>query len=53
MQGYLQPFRFTDLRDEECRALETEIGELLKQATPLPGRPSFGFRPLRSSPEPS
>jgi len=53
-QGYLQPFRFTDLREEECRALETEIRELLQQATPLgPGRRGFGFKALRSSLEPS
>jgi hypothetical protein len=51
-QGYLQPFRFTDLRDEECRALETEVRELLQQATPLAsGR--RGFRPPRSFPESS
>jgi len=47
-QGYLQPFRFTHLRDEECRTLETEIRELLKQSTPLPpARRGFGFRPPR------
>jgi hypothetical protein len=34
-QGYLQPFRFTDLRNEECLALQSEIGELLKQAKPF------------------
>jgi len=34
-QGFLQPFRFTDLREEECRSLETEIRELLKQTTPF------------------
>jgi hypothetical protein len=45
-EGYLQPFRFTDLRDEECRTLETEIRELLKQTTPLaPGRRGFGVKP--------
>jgi len=44
-QGYLQPFRFTDLRKEECLALQTEIGELLKQAKPFAGgRRGFGFR---------
>jgi hypothetical protein len=31
-QGYLQPFRFTYLRDEECLVLQTEIRELLRQA---------------------
>jgi hypothetical protein len=34
-QGYLQPFRFIDLREEECLALQAEIGELLKQAQPF------------------
>src|ERR1700680_3631173 len=34
-QGYLQPFRFTDLRNEECLALQNEIGRLLKPATPV------------------
>jgi hypothetical protein len=47
-QGYLQPFRFTELRDEECRALDVEIRQLLKQARPLAhGRRGFGFRPAR------
>jgi hypothetical protein len=45
-QGYLQPFRFTDLREEECLALQTEVGELLKQAKPFaPGRTGLAFRP--------
>lgn len=48
-QGYLQPFRFTDLREEECHTLELEIRELLKQATPLAsGRRGFGVRPPRA-----
>ena len=47
-QGYLQPFRFTDLRDEESSVLDAEIRELLKQARPFtPGRRIFGFRPAR------
>jgi len=47
-QGYLQPFRFTDLRDEECRALDAEVRELLKQARPFaPGRRGSGFKPPR------
>ena len=46
MQGYQQPFRFTDLRDEESRALESEIRELLKQTTPLPTA-RLGLRPSR------
>jgi len=45
-QGYLQPFRFTDLRDEECLGLQAEIGELLKHdRMSTPGRRSLGFRP--------
>jgi hypothetical protein len=51
-QGYLQPFRFTDLRDEECLALQSEIGELLKQSKPFAsGRRGFGLKsyPLESS----
>jgi len=45
-QGYLQPFRFTDLRPEECLALQSEIGELLKQTKPFAsGRRGFGLRP--------
>jgi hypothetical protein len=32
-QGYLQPFRFTDLHEQECRVLETEIQKLLKQTS--------------------
>jgi hypothetical protein len=48
-QGYLQPFRFTDLRDEECRTLDAEIRELLKQnRLSSPGRRGFGFRRSRS-----
>jgi hypothetical protein len=51
-QGYLQPFRFTDLRDQDCRALETEVLELLNQAKAVPSeRP--GFRPPRLSPQSS
>jgi hypothetical protein len=44
-QGYLQPFRFTDLREEESLALQSEIGQLLRQAKPFaPGRRG-NFRP--------
>jgi hypothetical protein len=51
-QGYLQPFRFTDLRDEECRVLETEIGELIKHASlSVPGRRGLAFKPRRFVPE--
>jgi hypothetical protein len=47
-QGYLQPFRFTDLRDEESRSLDAEIRELLMQARPFaPGRRGSGFKPPR------
>jgi hypothetical protein len=43
-QGYLQPFRFIDLRDEERLALEAEIHDLLRQST-LPTRPGISLRP--------
>jgi hypothetical protein len=53
-QGFLQPFRFTDLRDEECRALEAEVRELLKLSKPFaPGRRGSGFRPPRFFLEPT
>ena len=44
--GYLQPFRFTQLWAEERRMLETEITELLKQtvARSAPGQ-GTGLRP--------
>jgi len=48
-QGYLQPFRFTDLRDEDSQALDNEVRELIKQARPLAGgRRGLGFRPAGS-----
>jgi len=48
-QGFLQPFRFTDLREEDCRTLETEIHELLTQTAPFArGRHGLGFRPPQS-----
>jgi hypothetical protein len=31
-QGYQQPFRFTDLRDEDRFALQSEIGVLLRES---------------------
>ena len=44
-QGYLQPFYFTDLRNDQLLALQAEIAELLKQAKPFTaGRPGHGFR---------
>ncbi len=41
-QGYLQPFRFTDMRDQERFALQAEIRELLRQTRLL----STGRRPV-------
>jgi hypothetical protein len=47
--GYLQPFRFTDLRNEERGRLEKEVGELLKQAIDAPtGGHVLGLKPPRS-----
>lgn len=45
-EGYTQPFRFTEMRDEECYALDMEIRELLRQARPF----SRGLRSLVSRP---
>ena len=45
-EGYLQPFHFTDLRDEQRLALQAEIADLLKQSKPFSeGRRSYTFRP--------
>jgi hypothetical protein len=45
-QGYLQPFHFTDLRDDQLLALQAEVAELLKQTKPFTGgRRSYPFRP--------
>jgi hypothetical protein len=46
--GYLQPFRITNLREEELHLLDREITELLKQ-TSTPAKPihGSGFRPPR------
>ena len=47
--GYLQPFRFTDMRDEHRIRLEAEIGQLLKQAiSTTTGSPVLGVKPPRS-----
>jgi len=46
--GYLQPFRFTDLREEQRTRLETEIGELLRQAVTTTGNTILGVHPPRS-----
>lgn len=47
-RGYLQPFRFTGLREEESLILEKEIKELLKQAmAPATEGHGLGFRPPR------
>src|ERR1039457_3184172 len=43
--GYLQPFRFTQLVADERRMLETEITELLKHARVAPPRGKGGGRP--------
>lgn len=32
MTGYLQPFRFTAIREEQLHILDREVGELLKRA---------------------
>jgi hypothetical protein len=46
--GYLQPFRFTNLRDEQRHILDREITELLKQTVaPATGAHGSGFRPPR------
>jgi hypothetical protein len=43
-QGYLQPFRFADMRDDDRFALQTEIRELLRQTRLLAtGRRTFGL----------
>jgi hypothetical protein len=49
-QGYQQPFRFVDLRDQARLALEAEIHEQLRQST-LAARPGLGLRPRQSFPE--
>jgi hypothetical protein len=51
-QGYQQPFRFIDLRDQERLALEAEIREQIRQST-LAARPGSGLRPRQSFLEPS
>jgi hypothetical protein len=45
--AYLQPFRFTDLHDEERIALETEVRKLLTHEATPPTRRSglLGVRP--------
>lgn len=47
--GYMQPFRFTDLRAEERQILGREITELLGQTGLAPGREGhgLGLRPPR------
>lgn len=44
--GYLQPFRFTDVREQDSQILNREITALLKQsvASPKAGH-RLGFRP--------
>lgn len=45
--GYLQPFRFTEIRTEQRHILEREITELLKQNT-SPTNQALGQRPPMS-----
>jgi hypothetical protein len=47
-QGYLQPFRFTDLREEDSLALETQIQELMKQSSvSVPVQRGLALRPRK------
>jgi hypothetical protein len=47
-EGYQQPFRFTDLRDQECQTLEIEIRELMKQANfSVSGQRGLPLRPRK------
>jgi hypothetical protein len=39
MIGYLQPFRFTSIREEQLHILDREISELLKQTRIVQGVP--------------
>lgn len=43
--GYLQPFRFTEIRDEQRHILDREISALLKQAQSSPARRELGVSP--------
>jgi hypothetical protein len=50
--GYLQPFRFTDLRDQERLGLETEIRALLRQSSlQATGRQGLGLGRSRFLPK--
>lgn len=42
MTGYLQPFRFTAIREEQLHILDREINELLKQAQASVTRKDLG-----------
>ena len=47
-EGYQQPFRFTDLRDDDSLALETQIQELMKQSSvSTPVQRGLTLRPRR------
>jgi hypothetical protein len=47
-EGYQQPFRFTDLREDESLALETQIQELMKQSSvSVPPQRGLALRPRR------
>jgi hypothetical protein len=46
--GYLQPFRFTSIREEQLHILDREISELLKQMPALAApRQELGVNPPR------
>jgi hypothetical protein len=45
MTGYLQPFRFTAIREEQLHILDREINELLKQAQACVTRQDLGVNP--------
>lgn len=48
MTGYLQPFRFTYIREEQLHILDREISELLKQMQALSApRQELGMNPPR------
>jgi len=49
VNGYLQPFRFTDIRAEQLHILDREITTLLSQTTAsATNRPVLGSRPPQS-----
>lgn len=54
VMGYMQPFRFTDVAEEDLQVLDREITKLLGQNI-APGRAGrgLGFRPPKFPLEPS